>query len=184
MSFEVKRPTSVAEVNALSQEAAQRARWPASSATRRGRWFRSTSKAIPVPQSSMRPRRWSSTDTGENFRLVRQRVGLFQSHGGIGAQGRLSVLKRESICAAISLVTGAYWALHAHRRRAAHAGPAALRNAGLQSGAARISFSLLRVLWHCHQPDRRVDRQPRWVCGSPCSAVWPCRSSPWGFSPG
>jgi glyceraldehyde 3-phosphate dehydrogenase len=58
--FQVKRPTSAAEVNDLFKAAA-RARSPAFSASSRCRWSRPTMPATPARPSSTGPRPWSPT---------------------------------------------------------------------------------------------------------------------------
>ena len=60
--FELKRPTTAEEVNALFAAAA-RARWPASSASRRGRWCRPTTTTTRAARSSMRRARMVTDGT-------------------------------------------------------------------------------------------------------------------------
>ncbi len=58
--FELERSTTAAEVNALFEEAAK-GPWPASSASSRARWSRSTISATRARASSTVSRRWSPT---------------------------------------------------------------------------------------------------------------------------
>ena len=59
--FEVQRPTTVEEVNAAFKARGGRTARAAFSATKSGRWSRSTTRTIRARPSSMRCRRWSST---------------------------------------------------------------------------------------------------------------------------
>jgi glyceraldehyde 3-phosphate dehydrogenase len=78
--FEVERPTSVEEVNALCAPR-RTGRSPGSSGTRSAPSSPSTSRATHGRRSSTRPRRWSRTARRSRSWLVRQRVGLRQPAG-------------------------------------------------------------------------------------------------------
>ena len=67
--------------------------------------------------------------------------------------------------------------VHAHRRRAADAGAAALQPAWIHAGAARVSVPPLRVLRHRHESPRRLARGAHRPARSRCCPGWCCRSS-------